>query len=340
MQEQPLYYKMIAKAVIAKKDRIINAIDLYIAKADEDLSETLNEEGFAEAAETVEEINTLQEKIADTLNSQTLELIAVLSASSGWKDAQKKIAEMLDADDIAEQVEEAVADMLDAEIPKLATEYIKETEADLVIDTLRQRTSSWMASWSKRLGELMKVSTHKQLTDLIQGAIDNGESIDSLTRKIMDGGWRTEYYQARRVAVTEVLRAHAVAHEEAIQQSPATDRKEWVHTGEHKNKPRPNHQALWSEDGSGGMNGQIVPKGQPFTLNSVNGETYYPMHPLDPVLPACESVNCHCIHRGITNDDILGMSYEERKKMQQEIIENDDGAWEKELDAQNMEGMA
>jgi len=327
MQEQPLYYKMIAKAVIAKKDKIISAIDFYIAKADEDLSETLNEEGFAEAEETVEEINILQEKIADILNSQTLALTTVLSASIGWEDAQNKITEMLDADDIAEQVEEAVADMLDTEIPKLATEYIKETEADLVIDTLRQRTSSWMASWSKRLGELMKISTHKQLTDLIQSAIDNGESIDSLTRKIMDGGWRTEYYQARRVAVTEVLRAHAVAHEEAIQQSPATDRKEWVHTGEHKNKPRPNHQDL---------NGQIVPKGQPFTLNSVNGETYYPMHPLDPVLPACESVNCHCIHRGITNDDILGLSYEERKKMQQEIIENNDGAWEKELDAQNM----
>lgn len=334
MQEQPKYYKMIAKAVISNADRITSAIDRYIAKADEDLENTLESEGFAEAEETVGEINALQEKIADILNLQTLELIAVLSASSGWEDAEKKVAEMLDLDDIAEQVEEVAADMLDAEIPKLATAYIKETEADLVIDTLRQRTSGWMASWSKRLGELMKISTHKQLTDLIQSAIDNGESIDGLTRKIMDGGWRTEYYQARRVAITEVLRAHAVAHEEAIQQSPATDRKEWVHTGAHKNEPRPNHQEQWSL-GNGGMNGQIVPKEQPFTLNSVDGDIYYPMHPLDPVLPACESVNCHCIHRGITNDDILGMPYEERRKMQQEIIENDDGAWEEELNAKN-----
>ncbi len=104
----------------------------------------------------------------------------------------------------------------------------------------------------------------------------------------MDGGWRTEYYQARRVALTEVLRAHAVAHEESIQQSPATDRKEWVHTGAHKNEPRQNHID---------MSGQIVLKNQPFTLHSVDGDTYYPMHPLDIILPACESVNCHCIHR-------------------------------------------
>ena len=94
---------------------------------------------------------------------------------------------MLDMDDIAEQVEEAATDMLDVEVPNLAAAYIKETEADMVIDTLRRRTSDWMASYSNQLGEWMKISTHKQLTDLIQNAIDNGESIEKLTRKIM---WR------------------------------------------------------------------------------------------------------------------------------------------------------
>lgn len=326
MQGQSLYYKMVAKAVISNADRIISAIDGFIAKADEELSETLEAEGFAEPEETVSAINIMQEKIADILQSQTAELIAVLTAAGGWDEARKKISAMLDMDDIAEQVEEAAADMLDVEVPNLATEYIKETEADMVIDTLRRRTSDWMASYSNQLGEWMKISTHKQLTDLIQNAIDNGESIEKLTRKIMDGGWRTEYYQARRVALTEVLRAHAVAHEESIQQSPATDRKEWVHTGAHKNDPRQNHID---------MSGKIVPKNQPFTLHSVDGGTYYPMHPLDIILPACESVNCHCIHRGITNDEILGMSYEERRRMQQEIVENDNGEWEKELDAKN-----
>ena len=48
MQGQQLYYKMVAKAVISKADRIISAIDGYIAKADEELSETLESEGFAE----------------------------------------------------------------------------------------------------------------------------------------------------------------------------------------------------------------------------------------------------------------------------------------------------
>ena len=103
----------------------------------------------------------------------------------------------------------------------------------------------------------MKINTHQQITDIIQRTIDQGESIETLTRKIMDGGWRNEHYQARRVAVTEVLRAHSVAREEAIQQSPSTDRKEWRHTGAHKNKPRPNHVD---------MDGQIVPKDKPFGI--------------------------------------------------------------------------
>lgn len=322
----PEYCHMIAKAVISNADNIIRAIDRYIAKADEDLADTLKEEGFANEDETVEQINTLQEKIADILREQTKIAIAVLSASQNWKAAKKNISDMMDADDIADQVDEAVSDMLETQIPELATTYIKELEPDLVVDTLRWRTSDWLAEWSERLGELMKINTHKQLTDIIQSAIDNGESISSLTQTIMDGGWRSEYYQARRVAVTEVLRAHSVAREEAIQQSPATDRKEWVHTGAHKNEPRQNHVD---------MSGQIVDKDKPFTLIGRDGATYYPMYPRDPILPPGESINCHCIHRGITNDGILGMSYEERKKMQQDIIDNDDGEWEKELDERN-----
>lgn len=173
----------------------------------------------------------------------------------------------------------------------------------------------------------MKITTHQQITDLIQDTINTGSDIASLTRKIMDGGWRSEYYQANRVAVTEVLRAHSVAREEAIQQSPAVDQKEWRHTGSHKNKPRPNHVE---------MDHQIVPKDKPFEMKGRDGGTYYPMYPRDPLLPASESVNCHCIHRGIVNPEVLGLSYDERKAMQQAAIDSDNGAFAKELDAQNM----
>ena len=83
------------------------------------------------------------------------------------------------------------------------------------------------------------------------------------------------------------------------------------------------------------MSGVIVPKDEPFTLEGLDGVTYYPMYPRDPILPPGESINCHCIHRGIVNADILGLPLEERQRLQQEAIDADDGAWEKELDAKN-----
>ncbi len=308
MLEQPLYYKMIAEAVISNADGILDAIDRYLAKADDDLADTLEEEGFAEAEETVKAINSLQEDVAGAL------------------EAQKNVAEMLEDDDIAERIGEAAAAMFEAEVPKLATIYMKETDGELVVDAVRERTKGWMKHWHRKLGKLMKISTHREITDLIKRTIDEGEGIPELTRKIMDGGWRNEYYKARRVAVTEVLRAHSVAREEAIQQSPSTDRKEWRHTGAHKNEPRPNHVD---------MDGQIVSKEEPFELKGKDGKTYYPMYPRDPCLPPGESVNCHCIHRGIDADDAIGMSLEERRRLQQKYIEEDDAAWKKELDEQN-----
>lgn len=328
MSEKSNYYQAIAKALLSNADGIIGAIDQYLAKADEDLADSLADEGYAEAEDTVGAINTMQDEVAETLQNQTDDFVAALetASGSGWEEAQRAVSEMMDGDDIAEQVEGTTADMLQTQIPKLATVYMQETDGELVVDIIRQRTQSWIASWSKRLGELMKINTHQQISDIIQSTIDKGESIEKLTRKIMDGGWRNEHYQARRVAVTEVLRAHSVAREEAIQQSPSTDRKEWRHTGVHKNKPRPNHVE---------MDGQIVPKDQPFELKGRDGVVYHPMYPRDPILPAGETVNCHCIHRGVAADDALGMSLEERRRLQQKYIEEDDGAWKKELDEEN-----
>ncbi len=328
MSRQLKYNQAIAKALISNADGIIEAIDKYLAKADDELSDVLADEGYADVEDSVKAINAMQEEIAETLQNQTDDLVETLAAAqdSDWATAQKKVSEMLDGDDIAEQVQETAADMFQTEVPKLAAVYMQETDGELVVDTIRERTKSWITSWSQRLGELMKINTHKQITDMIQRTIDQGESIEALARKIMDGGWRNEYYQARRVAVTEVLRAHSVAREEALQQSPSTDRKEWRHTGAHKNKPRPNHVD---------MDGQIVPKDRPFVLKGKDGNTYYPMYPRDPILPASEAVNCHCIHRGIAANDAIGMSLEERRKLQQKYIEEDDGAWKKELDEQN-----
>lgn len=316
----------IAKAILKNADGILDAIDRYLAKADDDLKETLKDEGYVEPKETVAAVNTLEEEIANVLHEQTDLLLETLQEAENdgadMEELQRRITALLVADEIAASIDAISVDMYENNVPRLASIYMEETDGELVVETLRERTSSWIRSWSQRLGELTRITTHEQIGGLIENAISEGLSISDLTRKIQEGGWRNEYYQARRFALTETLRAHSVAHEEAIQQSPACDKKEWRHTGGAKNTPRPNHVA---------MDGQIVPKDKPFELQGRDGTVYYPMYPRDSSLPASESVNCHCIHRGIVNKDVLGFSYEERKKMQEKFIGADNEVWQHDL---------
>lgn len=318
--------KTLAKILHSNSGRILDAIDRYIAKADDGLGKQLKKEGFANPKKTVKAISSLEETIAGILAVQSGIFLAAAQDAAGIEEFRQAIDAILASDTISESVKAAVLEMYEDQVPKLAAAYMKNYESDLLVDTIRQRTQDHVEEWSEQLGELTRISTHEQLSKLIEDTITSGSSIQDLTRKILEGEWRNEYYQAKRLALTEVLRAHSISREEAIQQSPATDRKEWVHTGGHKIAPRPNHVA---------MNGQIVAKDQPFELLGADGVTYYPRIPVDPNLPAGEAINCHCTHRGIVNDDILGMTLEERQAMQQEIIENDDQEWLKELKQQS-----
>ena len=203
---------------------------------------------------------------------------------------------------------------------------IWQIDPELTVTNIMTRTASWIEDWSFDLGILMRNTCYKELENILIGGLTAGQSIAEFTQAILDSGIRDEYYKARTVAVTEVLRAHSVAQQEAIIQNPAVEGKEWRHTGSHKNKPRENHVA---------MDGVIVEKDEPFTLAGADGGIYYPMYPRDTCLPPGEAINCHCIHRGVVNENVLGLSLDERKRMQEEIIAADNGEWERELDAQN-----
>lgn len=312
-----LDYTDVAKRLISNSDSIIDAIEAYVQKADEDLESELREAGYANAKDTVNHINDLEDQITEVLESQTEDIVAALKDSKK-EQLRKKIESFIAADNVDFDIAELSEGMFEDMVPTLSMVYLQQSEGDLVIESIRQRTSYWIQSWSSQLGQLTKTNSHTSLSALIENAISSGDDIQSLERRIISGGWRSERYQARRIAITEVLRAHSVAREEAIQQSPATDKKEWRHTGGHKIKPRHNHIA---------MDKQIVPKDQPFTLIGKDGNIYYPMFPKDPILPAGESINCRCIHRGIVNDEVLGLPLEERQTLQAKAVEEADTKW-------------
>ncbi len=164
--------------------------------------------------------------------------------------------------------------------------------------------------------------------DTIAEAMLRGKGEAHLVGVLLDRGFFTDRNEARKIAQYEMLSRHSKRIDEAIQQSLAVDRKEWVYIDSRKNDSAHcrNHAHI---------NGQCVPKDKPFTLVGLDGNTYYPMHPHDPVLPPEERMGCLCMHRGIVSDSAFGLSYEERRALYQKYREEDDGAWEAELDAKN-----
>ena len=211
-------------------------------------------------------------------------------------------------------------------MPEFVAYYIAQTDRSLKLEVVSKRTTAWVKSWSEQLGEIMQLNSHKEIETILTKGLKDGTGIASFTREILDSGIRDEYYKARRVALTEVLGAHSVAQQEAFMQSPAVVDKAWKHTGAYRNEPRQNHVD---------MDGQRVPKDAPFTLTGIKGGTYEPMYPRDVILPPEERINCHCICQPVVSEDILGLSLEERQRLQQEAIDTMDDAWERELDARN-----
>ncbi len=305
---------------------LIKAIDRYIAKADEKLVNMFEEEGRAEPEKTVEYMSEIEEETAAALVSETEYFISEIEKCDSLEQAEENFEKIKDNDSCLEKLKPFFKEKLGALVALSAKGYIKQMDRELTISRLSKRTVARVNDWSEELGNIMRLNSHKEIEDILVKGLKDGDGVDVFTRKILDSGIRNEYYKARRVAVTEVLRAHSVAFQESIMQNPAVEYKRWMHTGAHKNMPRQNHID---------MDGQTVPKGARFKLTGANGKTYSPMYPLDSILPPEESINCHCAVQETASEKILGMPLEERKKLQQKALDEMDDDWEKELNAKN-----
>jgi len=306
---------------------LIKAIDAYLAKADGDLADALDAEGYAEPQATIGYMQGIEDDVAEALVEETDYFLAEAEKAADLETFAADIWPRVKLNDrLKAKLATVFTEHLSEFMPEFVAYYIAQTDRSLKLEVVSKRTVAWVESWSEQLGEIMQLNSHKEIETILTKGLKDGTGIASFTREILDSGIRDEYYKARRVALTEVLGAHSVAQQEAFMQSPAVVDKAWKHTGAYRNEPRQNHLD---------MDGQRVPKDAPFTLTGIKGGTYEPMYPRDVILPPEERINCHCISQPVVSEDILGLPLEERQRLQQEAVEAMDDAWEKELDARN-----
>ena len=306
---------------------LLKAINAYLEKADGDLEDELAAAGFANTGDTMDTLRALEDEVAAALIEETQLFV---SAAGSAVDLQAFANDIWPGvrlnDQLAKKLTEIFKKRFTELMPSLVEAYIQRSDNMLAVSRISKLTTGWIETWSVQLGDLMQLNSHTEIEKILAEGLNNGDGIAVFTQKILDSGIRDEYYKARRVSLTEVLRAHNVAQQEAFMQSPSVMQKMWRHTGEHRITPRENHVA---------MDGQTVGKTERFTLIGIDGNTYYPMYPVDPVLPPGESINCHCICDPVVDPDILGLSLDERKALQQQAIDGLDDEWERDLDAQN-----
>lgn len=310
-----------------KCESLIKAIDAFIAKADDDLKGELKDAGFLKTNQTMKDISSLEDDIADALTKETDELISAVNESGDLANFERGAWQTMQASDsTALAIGGAVKKHLTETLPGYTQAYLQKTDHQLVFQRLSKRSVDWIDNWSEELGQIMKLSSHKEIQSILDKGLNQGVGVAEFTRNILESGIRNERFKARRCAVTEVLTAHRAAQQDAFMQSPSVEAKMWRHTGSYRNLPRQNHEE---------MDGNIVSVNEPYELRGQDGVTYYPMFPGDTNLPAGERINCHCISEPVVNQDVLGLSLEERQRLQQEALDAMDDDWEADLNAYN-----
>lgn len=301
---------------------LMEAIEAYILKADNDLEEQLEAEGFVSVHEAVKAVERIDDALRDTLEKDADKLLDRIRTATGidtfisdtWPDIH-------DSDALRDALEKIFQKEFDSLMHQFTYEWIVSDVPDHITVPTDGRISKpaeeFIHSWSGRLAEIMNLNTKDMIERILLDAHKDNLTIEEVSDMIANSGIRECGYRSRRVAVTEVLRVESYAQQESMVQNPLCYAKKWVHMP--SAHPRENHVA---------MDGQQVFKRERFTLIGRNGATYRPACPRDTGLPASESVNCHCIMQMVADDNALGMTDDEWQKLRDQALDEIDEEWE------------
>lgn len=295
-----------------KAAKLIQQINEFVMKADgtQELEELL--EGHPNKKKIISSINSYETTIGKLLRDQKAEFIAALKLAAEGKSVDDPIVQAI-ADTLMEEVEgkdefdvkmgTTSSDFLSVTVPDLTSAVMDAIDKDIAFDTLSPRTLEWIDEWSKDLGELMKLTTHENVYNTLRNGIEQGLSIQDIELELREHA-QFNRNRARRTAITEVLTANSVSQYEAYIQSPAVTGKTWLHSGPKAIDPRPHHVEL---------DDTTIPLEEEFSVGNFSAR-----YPRDTLLPASERVYCHCVLAPSVDEEILGLSKEEKEAIREQ----------------------
>ncbi|EWH19809.1 phage minor head protein [Bacillus haynesii] len=301
-----------------KTDQLLNNLNVFIRKAEEDDEKSLVEviPDFPGLSKIPGYVQEYEKEVARLLRRQRKKFLSGLNdfVSKDSKETLEAILvyftqNLFAGDDFEEQFQELTEGFLQQTIEELASVIMDSLDPEVQFKALSSRSTNWIKGWSEELAEIMKLNTHEAVENVLTEAIENGSSIQDIELTLRDLP-QFDRSRARTTAITEVLAASSAAQQEAYSQSPAVIAKKWRHSGGKKNNPRENHMAL---------DGTVIGVNEEFTIPG-SGETC--VHPRDSKLSAKERVNCHCVLSPVVDNNILGLLVEEKEKIRREALAN------------------
>ncbi|PSA91494.1 hypothetical protein C6370_18350 [Bacillus atrophaeus] len=301
-----------------KTDKLLESLNAFIQKAEEDEIEKLVEvvpdfPGLSKIPGFVEEY---EKGIARLLRRQRKKFLDGLNGFIG-KDSKETLEALLvfftqnlfAEDDFEEEFQELTEGFLQQTIEELAGVIMDSLDPEVPFEALSTRAADWIKGWSEKLAKIMKLNTHEAVENVLIDAIENGSSIQEIELTLKDMP-QFDRPRARTTAITEVLAASSAAQHESYAQSPAVSKKKWRHSGGKKNNPRENHIDL---------DGTIVGVDEEFRIP---GSSETCMFPRDTKLSAAERVHCHCVLSPVVDNEILGLSADEKEEIRREALAN------------------
>jgi len=295
-----------------KIDKLIKSLNDFIAKADKEESIEDIVPEFPGLDKLPAIIEDYEKAVARLLRAQRKRFLDAFNTFISKDDKQTLEAflvflksDLFAADEFAEEFSEETAEFLQLTIEQLTELMMESIDKDVSFEVLSKKTTDWIEKWSKDLGELMQLNTHEALEKELLQAIDDGDSIAEAELRMKEMS-QFNRNRARATARTEILTASSRAHWESFMQSPAVKEKKWKHSGTKKIDPRQTHVA---------MDGVAIPVDDYFYVDGESG-----LYPRDPNFSAKNRVNCGCVVGPVVDQEVLGLSKEEKEKLRQEAL--------------------
>lgn len=304
-----------------KAVKLIKSISDFVSKADGSGELRLLLVDHPNREKLIASINDYETVIGKLLRNQKRDFIEALKHYTGRTSltsnpivgaiVEMVMSDVMELDNFDVKMRSASQEFLLSTVPELTSALMDAIDKDIAFNTLSPRTTQWIDRWSTDLGRLMKLSTHSGVQNALLDGLQHGKSIQDIELQLEQLP-QFNRNRARRTAITEVLTANSVSQYESYMQSPAVTGKTWLHSGDTGIKARPAHVAL---------SGTTIPLDEMFDVNGFEAN-----YPRDTNLPASERVSCHCVLSPAVDEDILGLSKEDKEIIRQQKME-EMGIW-------------